>query len=60
MMSPSDIRPFPKAGARKHYTKRRRAKFLVLTNTLVKNRIVKERAERRQSKKAKETASTSV
>ena len=51
MMSPSDIRPFPKAGARKHYTKRRRDKFVVLTNTLVKNRIAKEQAERRQSKK---------
>ena len=61
MMPLSNIRPFPKAGARKQCTKRRRDKSLVVTNTPVKNQIVKKRAERGQfKKKRKSTASTSV
>ena len=51
MMSPSNIRSFPKAGARKQRTKRRKDKSLVLTNTPVKNQIVEKRAERGQFKK---------
>ena len=51
MMPALNIRPFPKAGARKQCTKWRRGKSLVLTNTPVKRQIVKKRAERGQSKK---------